>query len=417
MKIQGFIKYRAFAQLICAILCAITTLAQPCNAQPTQPKNTPASSSTELVYVIALHGNVGQIPGENDPSFTSAYLQTALEAAAKVKATVVVLDIEGPGGLVTEMQAMVKVLLDAQVSGTRIVALPRDAFSAWSIVSLACKEIVVTPTTRMGAAVTIKRQGNGFVEAPDGKDAVSQKFAAPFNALWRQVTDLTGRSPCIAEAMRTQANELWWSPSKGFADKKGAESDWQQLDDGVTVLCLTGAEMLKTKIAIGEVKSQDELPLLLHCAPGTQIKVDLGSTSRSSYVPSFDIKKNDVSRKAIYKIRVALDIAKQISYYHQQITVTVPASGGGGMFNNNHTTTKNVAESDSQLASRVQSLLTKAINKLPSPDKNCDPNISQAVEEIKLLLLESKQAAGEYAFSASDICRCKARDWMERLCR
>ena len=395
----------------------MTTLAHPCHAQTTQPKNTTASSSTELVYVIALHGNVGKIPGDNDPAFTADYLQSALNAAAKAKATVVVLDIEGPGGLVTEMQAMVKVLLDAQVSGTRIVALPRDAFSAWSIVSLACKEIVVTPTTRMGAAVSIKRQGNGFVEAPDGKDAVSQKFAAPFNALWRQVTDLTGRSPCIAEAMRTQTNELWWSPSKGFSDKKGAESDWQQLDDGVTVLCLTGAEMLKTKIAIGEVKSQDELPLLLHCAPGTQIKVDLSSTSSSSYVPSFDIKKNDVSRKAIYKIRVALDIAKQISYHHHQITVTVPASGGGGFFNNNHTTTKNVTESDSQLASRVQSLLTKAINKLPSPDKNCDPNISQAVEEIKLLLLESKQAAGEYAFSASDICRCKARDWMERLCR
>ena len=417
MKIQGFIKYRAFAQLICVILCAINTLAHPCHAQTTPPKKTTPSSSTELVYVIALHGNVGKIPGDNDPAFTADYLQSALNAAAKAKATVVVLDMEGPGGLVTEMQAMVKVLLDAQVSGTRIVALPRDAFSAWSIVSLACKEIVVTPTTRMGAAVSIKRQGNGFVEAPDGKDAVSQKFAAPFNALWRQVTDLTGRPPCIAEAMRTQATELWWSPSKGFSDKKGAESDWQQLDDGVTVLCLTGAEMLKTKIAIGEVKSQDELPILLHCAPGTQIKVDLSSTSRSSYVPSFDIKKNDVSRKAIYKIRVALSITEQISYSHQQITVRVPASGGGGFFNNNRTTTKNVTESDSQLASRVQSLLNKAINKLPSPDKNCDPNISQAVEEIKLLLLESKQAAGEYAFSASGICLRKARDWMERLCR
>lgn len=237
-------------------------------------KSGDASASSDLVYVITLHGTVGIIPGESAKAFTAEGLKVSLDAAQRAKATVVVLDIDGPGGQILEMQNMVKVLLEAQVGGMRIVALPRDAFSAWSIVALSCKEILVTPTSRMGAAVSITSNGKGFIEAVEGKDAVSQKFAAPFQALWRQITDITGRPPCIADAMRIQTAELWYSPTKGFAEKSGTETDWQQLDDGVHVLCLTGTEMLKTKMAIGEVRNQSDLPKLLNCAAETQIKMN-----------------------------------------------------------------------------------------------------------------------------------------------
>ena len=241
-----------------------------------------ASASSDLVYVITLHGTVGIIPGESAKAFTAEGLKVSLDAAKKAKATVVVLDIDGPGGQILEMQNMVKVLLEAQVGGMRIVALPRDAFSAWSIVALSCKEILVTPTSRMGAAVSITSNGNGFIEAVEGKDAVSQKFAAPFQALWRQITDITGRPPCIADAMRIQTAELWYSPTKGFAEKSGTESDWQQLDDGVHVLCLTGTEMLKTKMAIGEVRNQSDLPKLLNCDFGTHIENNVFQESLDS---------------------------------------------------------------------------------------------------------------------------------------
>lgn len=230
------------------------------------------SASSDLVYVITLHGTVGIIPGESAKAFTAEGLKVSLDAAKRANATVVVLDIDGPGGQMLEMQNMVKLLLEAQVGGMRIVALPRDAFSAWAIVALSCKEILVTPTSRMGAAVSVKNNGNGFIEAVEGKDAVSQKFAAPFQALWRQITDVTGRPPCIANAMQIQTAELWYSPTKGFAEKSGTESDWQQLDDGVHVLCLTGNEMLKTKMAIGELRTQSDLPKLLNCDFGTHIE-------------------------------------------------------------------------------------------------------------------------------------------------
>ena len=260
--------------LAAALLGSLVQVAISCKDKAQPAKMGAASASSDLVYVITLHGTVGSIPGESAKAFTAESLKVSLDAAKRAKATVVVLDIDGPGGQVLEMQHMVKVLLEAQVGGMRIVALPRDAFSAWSIVALSCKEILVTPTSRVGAAVSITSNGKGFIEAVEGKDSVSQKFAAPFQALWRQITDVTGRPPCIADAMRIQTAELWYSPTKGFAETSGTETDWQQLDDGVHVLCLTGAEMRKTKMAIGEVRNQSDLPTLLNCVAETQIRMN-----------------------------------------------------------------------------------------------------------------------------------------------
>ena len=391
--ILGSTQYRARATFICFLLSAMSFIVMPCTAQTSsQSKSSFATQSAELVYVIKLHGTVGKIPGDNDTACTADSLKASLDAAAKEKATVVVLDIEGPGGLVTQMRYMVKVLLDAQVNGMRIVAFPRDAFSAWSIISLACKEIVVTPTTRMGAAVTIKRQGNGFVEAPEEKDAVSQKFAAPWNALCRQVTDLTKRSPAIADAMQLQQSELWWSPTKGFAAQMGSENDWEQLDDGVTVLCLTGAEMLKTKIALGEVKTINEIPALLHCAPGTQILFSNQSSNVSKSVPVPNGKKSedDTCRKACAKIREANDLADnqpRISY-----------------------------KTESQMADGIQSTIINVQNRLPNlKPTDCDPQLIEDLAEIRTLLKEASNAARGYAFQASRERIDKARTIMRRL--
>lgn len=428
MMILGFTQNRVCATFICVLMSTVSFMFMPCSAQTSpQSKSSFATQSAELVYVIKLHGTVGKIPGDNDTACTADRLKASLDAAAKANATVVVLDIEGPGGLVTQMRYMVKVLLDAQVNGMRIVAFPRDAFSAWSIVSLACKEIVVTPTTRMGAAVTIKRQGDGFVEAPEEKDAVSQKFAAPWNALCRQVTDFTKRSPAIVEAMQLQQSELWWSPTKGFSATKGSGNDWEQLDDGVTVLCLTGAEMLKTKIALGEAKNIDEIPALLHCAPGTQILLSNQSSSgsKSVPVPNGTKSEDDKCRKACAKIREARDLAwvewkiKGESGYFKKIEVKrtkVEFVHDFGPHSHQVNTPYLDDESDSELSDRIQSNLRKALNKLPRlKATECDPDFISGIEEVRKLLSEAVSAARTNAMNATHDQMEKARSLMQSL--
>jgi len=395
-------------------------MVMPCSAQTSsQSKSSFATQSAELVYVIKLHGTVGKIPGDNDTACTADSLKASLDAAAKAKATIVVLDIEGPGGLVTQMRYMVKVLLDAQVNGMRIVAFPRDAFSAWSIVSLACKEIVVTPTTRMGAAVTIKQQGNGFVEAPEEKDAVSQKFAAPWNALCRQVTDLTKRSPAIVNAMQLQQSELWWSPTNGFSGTKGPGNDWEQLDDGVTVLCLTGAEMLKTKIALGEVTSIDEIPALLHCAPGTQILLSNQprTGSKSVPVPNGTKSEDDKCRKACAKIREANDLTNIVlSRRTIQRTRTEFIPNNNNQFTHQVNTKYWDWETDSERADRIKSSLLKVLNRLPtSKSIICNQEFMDALYEIRTLLKEAIDAVRGDAIQATSDRITKARSLMQSL--
>ncbi len=434
--ILGHTKYRVCTIFICVLLSAISLYITPCTGQTSsQSKSSFATQSAELVYVIKLHGTVGKIPGDNDTACTADSLKASLDAAAKAKATIVVLDIEGPGGLVTQMRYMVKVLLDAQVNGIRIVAFPRDAFSAWSIIALACKEIVVTPTTRMGAAVTIKRQGDGFVEAPEEKDAVSQKFAAPWNALCRQVTDLTKRSPAIAEAMQLQQSELWWSPTKGFSATKGSGNDWEQLDDGVTVLCLTGAEMLKTKIALGEVKSIDQIPALLHCAPGTQILLSNKSSnvSKSVTVSKETKSEDDKCRKACERIRQALDLANIPSVFVldrnqnrvwsdyarlsiKRTKVRFVKEPGDNPFAHQVNEEYHSDEDNTERAERIKSILLKVMNKLPTlKQTDCAPDFPQGIDEIRTLLKEAIKALKENAMSAAHDRIETARGIMKNL--
>ena len=117
----------------------------------------------DLIYVITLHGLVGNIDECDLPKNTAAKLKKTLRVAKEMKPNAVLLDIEGPGGLVSEELAIIEVLLQAQTEGLRIVALPRNAFSAWALIALSCKEIVVMKSTRMGASVTIQTNGNGIV--------------------------------------------------------------------------------------------------------------------------------------------------------------------------------------------------------------------------------------------------------------
>jgi len=181
-----------------------------------------AQANPPVISVIQMHGTVGKIPGNRngDPSFTAETLEVALKKAKAMNPCAIVLDIEGPGGLVSEMRKMVDVLHKAQtLDGMRVVAMVREAYSAWAIIALTCKEIIVIPTSKMGAAVVIQGDGRGgFVEAPEEQGAVAQKFIAPWKALCRQVDDLTGRCPCIRDAMMLQDKELWGNPKLGFAD-------------------------------------------------------------------------------------------------------------------------------------------------------------------------------------------------------
>ena len=358
-----------------------------------------AQDKSPVISVIQMHGTVGKIPGNRsgDPSFTAETLETALKKAKAMNPCAVVLDIDGPGGLVSEMRKMVDVLHKAQaVDGMRVVAMVRNAYSAWAIIALACKEIVVIPTSKMGAAVVIQSNGQGgFVEAPEEQGAVAQKFIAPWKALCRQVDDLTGRCQCIRDAMMIQDKELWGNPKSGFADAAGNGPGWKCIDNKVTVCCLTADEMLTYGLATEKiqdpVKGLDELPIALKCPPGSVVKKVTGPAV-AAVPPAGKKVAEEAFQKAAGKLREASALAKQISFKAKIVTRTKSVSERGAVGYQQKKVSYKDHETAAEVKSRVGDILAKVKAKVPFTNPVAsDPDFVNGINEIKRLLKEAEQ--------------------------
>jgi hypothetical protein len=413
MRIRDFPIERWFMKQVYFVCGLVVVLSgQPSSAQPSgfgsSPVNSPPATSSQSIHVIKLHGSVGRLP--DSPAqmrgITAQAVEREINSPEARFASVIVLDIDGPGGLVSEMQEIVEILFKAQsLDQRRIVALPRDAFSAWSMICLACKEIVVTPTSRMGAAVTVTKMISGYVEAPEGKDAVSQKMAAPWKARMRSICRFTNRCECIPDAMCEQGKQLWWSPTKGLSAQRGSEPDWKCLDDHVGVCCLTGDELVETKVAIGMVRSVQELPSLLGLPAATVVESSKpieSTTERQSQSADSTVDL----RKAAAKLREARDLlrveelfgTRSRNYSATEQYSDPRVSGGIGT----RTITKARPETDAEKADRIQGTLRKVRAKLPSDNSvDSDAKFAAALIEIRTLLDEALQHLRNDALSAA----------------
>jgi hypothetical protein len=131
------------------------------------------------------------------------------------------------------------------------VAYPGDAFSAAAIISMSCKEMVVRPDSRIGAAVIVHQASGGELSAVDAK------MASPHHARQRQFMAASGRPYPLIAAMTIQETQLWWSPMEGFrTDKEQKESasqaKWEEIDGRSTILTMTADQALRWKIATGQ---------------------------------------------------------------------------------------------------------------------------------------------------------------------
>ena len=399
-----------------AIAVTLFTHASSGAAPPTPP---PSSPKPAIVHVIELHGTVGKVPGASGGrAITADEIRESIAKARKAGATVVVLDIDGPGGLVTEMRQMVEVILEAQKQdGMRVVALPREAYSAWSIVGLSCKEIIVTPMTRMGAAVTVTPDGRGgFIEVPDDPGAVAQKMKAPWNALRKMVETYTGRPPCIMDAMQEQKAELWWSPTSGFAATKGSGSDWEELDDGVKVCCLNRDDLIRTKLAMSEVKPT-ELENTLPSALGlsSPCRVMLIKPAATAAVPANGAAADDTARRvASRKCREVWDRLGRISFDRQVVTETTWEDIDDDRYKDK--IVKERRETDKELGARVAKAIKGISGKIPSSKSvPNDTNYAEYLEEIRSLLKEAVKSGEEAAPSAARDRLEQARGLLKQL--
>ena len=258
------------AALLAALLSASVSAqtAKPTASKPVMPPvksnaTTPLPGTASVgraaaeVVVIPMKGPFGFEADASewiDPDAFAAMVKQAKTLDPKF----VVLDIESGGGYVFVMNEIAETIMNSFPAGgsTTVVAWPGAAGSAASFITLMCPKIVAKPTARVGAALTIVPTPKGWVavdDIPGDKSGISQKMKSFGDAFDRLAMQYGGHPPEIRAAMATQGAALYWSPSqkKFFAAPPNPKNlgDLKELDNGTTVLTLTGPEMVEYGLA------------------------------------------------------------------------------------------------------------------------------------------------------------------------
>jgi hypothetical protein len=227
---------------------------------PAEPAAPPvvAPPNGSTYYVIPLHGEVGK-------TVQTRALEKSLADAVLRKPTVVVLDIDSPGGSVEEAESIVKVL-HRYNKVLRIVALADQDLSAAAIISLSVKEIYVKSSCTIGAATPYTRDDQGTPMV------VEEKFRSIWRATARNSADEGGHEPLLADAMIDNSGELHLETDAQGKVKVVEGPGKEMLVRKGKILALTSHEALHCGLARGEAEDIDELGKALHLEHWTECK-------------------------------------------------------------------------------------------------------------------------------------------------
>jgi hypothetical protein len=212
-------------------------------AEPVAPPIAPAASGPTY-YVVPLHGEVGD-------TYTPDLLEKSLADATKRRPTVVVLDINSPGGKISEAETMIKTL-HRYNKELRIVALVDQNLSASAIISLSVRSIFMKSTGTFGAATALHE------DELLGPVALQAKFQSAWRAVARSSAEEGGHEPLLAEAMIDNLMELHVETVDGKKVVKEGRGPSMLTKPG-RILTLTSREAVNCGLAVDLADDLNEL--------------------------------------------------------------------------------------------------------------------------------------------------------------
>lgn len=167
---------------------------------PPRPVVVPAFRQADDVFVLTIRGGIGPL--------TLQSLERRIATAKRRGADAIVLDIDTPGGRLDVTLDICDLLKDRGDTPANTVAwINPDAYSAGTIIAVACREIVTSPDATFGDAAPI--QGLpvvGLVQMPAAERA---KVEAPLIAELRESARLNGYDENLLRAFASVGVELW----------------------------------------------------------------------------------------------------------------------------------------------------------------------------------------------------------------
>lgn len=210
-----------------SVLLLILAATGPVMAGPTQGQ----------VWVIELSDTIN--PG------SAEFTVDGLEQAAAASASLVVIRLDTPGGLVTSMREMVKAILACPAPVVVYVApAGARATSAGAFIMLAAPVAAMAPATHVGAAHPVGGSGQ------DIKGAMGEKALSDLKALAVSLAKRRGRDPKLAEEMVTKSVSFDAAKAKelGLADVLARDlGELLQALQGRKVATAAGEKVIDTK--------------------------------------------------------------------------------------------------------------------------------------------------------------------------
>jgi membrane-bound serine protease (ClpP class) len=212
------------------------------------------------------HGVLFRVEGPILPSMVS-YLDRKLDAAKEAGADLVILEIDSPGGLLTESEQIASRLVDVDWAHT-VAYIPERALSGAAIVALGCDEILMAPDAHLGDAGPI-------IFGPDRMfEHASEKVVSDLTNTLRNLAKAKGRPRALAEAMADRKQTVFEyrnvktgkteymseRQAQGLKDR----ADWKQgarveESGGDRFLDVSGTRAVELGLAQAVVSSREEL--------------------------------------------------------------------------------------------------------------------------------------------------------------
>lgn len=161
------------------------------------PTAVPAFRRAERVAVLSVHGVIDQI--------TLMSLERRVKEAIEQGAAAIVFDIDTPGGRVDSARD-IEHLIKNDAGVNTVAWINTDAFSAGTLIALACREIVVHPTATWGDCAPIAIGTAGLIAMPAAERA---KQEGPLRASVVDSARRNGYDERLVEAFIAVGVELW----------------------------------------------------------------------------------------------------------------------------------------------------------------------------------------------------------------